>query len=73
MPEAELAHRPSPLSPKRKPLPKGSTFDKQMSSHDDGDFGGKLRKMELTGGSTMVFLGNNIPVLIVDRWEVYVL
>src|SRR5215471_4621116 len=47
----------SPLSPKRKPLPKGSAFDKQtsLSLDDGGDLNGQLGKMELTGGSTMVF------------------
>lgn len=49
-------HTPSPLSPKRKPLPKGSAFDKQTSSSrdDGGDLNGKLSKMVLTRGSTMV-------------------
>jgi hypothetical protein len=54
-----IIHKPSPLSPKRKPLPKGSAFDKQMSSQDDGDLSGKLGKMELTGGSTMVISPNS--------------
>ncbi len=55
MSEPGITHQPSPLSPKRKPLPAGSAFDKQTSSSqgDDGG-GGKLSKMELTGGSTMV-------------------
>jgi hypothetical protein len=51
--EPGVVHKPSPLSPKRKPLPKGSTYDKQSKSQDD-DLSGKLGKMELTGGSTMV-------------------
>jgi hypothetical protein len=53
--EPGIVHKPSPLSPKRKPLPKGSTYDKQNLSLDD-DLSGKLGKLEITSvGSTMVF------------------
>jgi hypothetical protein len=52
--EPGIVHKPSPLSPKRKPLPKGSTYDKQNLPQDDA-FNGKLGKLEVTsGGSTMV-------------------
>lgn len=54
MSEPGIIHKSSPLSPKRKPLPKGSAFDKRTSSSQD-DLNGKLGKMELTGGSTMVY------------------
>jgi hypothetical protein len=53
--EPGTVHKPSPLSPKRKPLPKGSAFEKQNSSQDD-QVNNKLAKMELTNGSTMVCL-----------------
>jgi hypothetical protein len=42
------------MSPKRKPLPKGSTFDTTTGPKDD-DLNVKMGKMELPGGSTMVF------------------
>jgi hypothetical protein len=52
--EPGTVYKPSPLSPKRKPLPKGSTFDSTVGTKDD-DLQVKMGKMELTGGSTMVF------------------
>ena len=75
MSEPCIIHKPSPLSPKRKPLPKGSAFDKQASSSQDdgGDLNGKFGKMELTGGSTMVYQVGKTQILTVDCWKVYVL
>lgn len=49
-----LPHKPSPLPPKRKPLPKGSPFEKLILSQDDGDLNGKLGNMDIRGGPTMV-------------------
>jgi len=54
MSEPGLVHKPSPLSPKRKPVPKGSAFENKNAA-EDVDLSGKLGKMDLTGGSTMVF------------------
>lgn len=51
--ESGTVHKQSPLSPKRKPLPKGSAFDKP-NSDDGNEMHGKLGKMDLTNGSTMV-------------------
>ena len=63
--------RPSPLSPKRKPLPKGSAFEKQDVPQDD-ELNNKMGKMDLAGGSTMVEpIG--LHVLMLDCWEVHVL
>jgi hypothetical protein len=59
--EPGTVHKPSPLSPKRKPLPKGSAFDRP-NSDDGNELNGKLGKMDLTSGSTMVF-PSDIPSL----------
>lgn len=48
-----IVHKPSPLSPKRKPLPKGSAFEKPDTSPEE-ELDGKLGKLDLAGGSTMV-------------------
>jgi len=52
--EPGMVHKPSLMSPKRKPLPKGSAFQKQSSKEDE--INDKLGKMELTNGSTMVIV-----------------
>jgi hypothetical protein len=53
MSEPGTTYKPASASPpKRKPLPKGSAFEKQAVQDDD--VSGKLGKMELTSGSTMV-------------------
>jgi len=54
MSEPDILHNPSSLPPKRKPLPKGSAFDRPSSEHSP-DLNGKLGKMDLTNGSTMVY------------------
>jgi len=48
-----IVHKPSPLSPKRKPLPKGSAYEKQDTSQEE-ELDGKLGKLDIAGGSTMV-------------------
>lgn len=74
MSEPGIIHKPSLLSPKRKPLPKGCAFDNKISSPEDSDLNGKLGKMKLTGGSTMVsLLTYKFEMLILDCWKVYVL
>jgi hypothetical protein len=54
MSEPGTVHKPmiGALPPKRKPLPKGSAFEKQTGQEDQVT--GKLGKMDLSGGSTMV-------------------
>jgi hypothetical protein len=55
MSEPGTVHKPlGTPPPKRKPVPKGSAFEKQAAQEDD--VAGKLGKMDLSGGSTMVSL-----------------
>jgi len=53
MSESGTTPKPLPLSPKRKPLPKGSAFEKQDAPQDEV-LNGKMGKIDLPGGSTMV-------------------
>ena len=71
MSEPGTVHRPmaSP-APKRKPLPKGSAFEKQAVQEDDVN--GKLGKMDLSAGSTMVNITTE-SWLMIDRGEMYLL
>lgn len=71
MSESGIVHKPSPLSPKRKPVPKDLINDKEPAISDD-EVNGKLGKLELSGGSTMV----NPPASLSDFagcWQMYVL
>jgi len=52
--EPGLLRKPSPLSPKRKPFPKGSNLGMPSSEHSP-NLNGKLGKMDLKNGSTMVY------------------
>ena len=53
MSEPGTVHKPiSNPPPKRKPLPKGSAFEKQTGQEDQVT--GKFGKIDLAGGSTMV-------------------
>ena len=52
--EPGVVRKTFPLSPKRKPFPKGSTSNK-LSSEQSPKLNGKLGKMDLTNGSTMVY------------------
>ena len=70
MSEPGTVHKPmSAPPPKRKPLPKGSAFEKQNAQ--DNDVSGKLGKMDLSGGSTMVNISSDVANL--DCWKMYVL
>src|SRR5271170_1338699 len=54
--EPSVVHKPSPLSPKRKPVPKGPAIETKSPLQQDDDLNGKLGKLDLaSGGSTMVF------------------
>jgi hypothetical protein len=71
MSESGIVHKPSPLSPKRKPVPRDLINDKEPAIPDD-EVNGKLGKLELSGGSTMVIP----PASLSDSagcWQMYVL
>jgi hypothetical protein len=72
--EPSVVHKPSPLSPKRKPVPKGPAIETKSPLQQDDDLSGKLGKLDLaSGGSTMVFSEQDMGELMVDCWQMYVL
>src|SRR5271154_264047 len=72
--EPSVVHKPSLLSPKRKPVPKGPVIDTKSPLQQDDDLSGKLGKLDLaSGGSTMVFSEQDMGELMVDCWQMYVL
>jgi len=53
--EPSVVHKPSPLSPKRKPVPKGPAIETKSPLQQEDELNGKLGKLDLApGGSTMV-------------------